>query len=190
MAGQPEMMGKREKILRSAFQVFTEKGFHVAKVSDVAELAKVGKGTVYEYFSNKEDLLRGVIEEGIHFYMNQLNLQIVSSATPWEKIKNLLKKHGEILRNDQKMSQLIFENFGVMTQEFHQFLLEQRQGFIRMIQDILQDGIDQGQIRPIPLELGARIVLGMIVAIHCEDQCLSDSSIDQMIVTLERGFLS
>lgn len=86
MSEQVELT-KREAILRSAFIIFTEKGYHAAKVSDVAELAKVGKGTVYEYFSSKEDLLRGVIEEGIKYYMKELTENIKGPTPPWEKIK-------------------------------------------------------------------------------------------------------
>ncbi|MFV9510430.1 TetR/AcrR family transcriptional regulator [Tepidibacillus sp. LV47] len=189
MADHTDSMSKREIILKSAFQVFTEKGFHSAKVSDVAELAKVGKGTVYEYFASKEDLLRGVIEAGIKYYIQKLNEQVKDSVSPWEKIRKIIKKHGEMLRSGQNFSQLMFENFGVMTKEFHQFLIEQRQGIMQIIQNILKEGIELGQIKPISLELGARMILGMMIAIHCEDQCLSDEAIDEMIATIEQGLL-
>jgi len=55
-------------------KVFSEKGFHGATVEEVAEVAGVGKGTVYLYFGSKTDLfvsvvrrklkeLRGVVKE-------------------------------------------------------------------------------------------------------------------------------
>ncbi len=47
---------KKIKILKAAMDVFAEKGFHTARMADVAEIAEIGKGTIYEYFRSKEDL--------------------------------------------------------------------------------------------------------------------------------------
>jgi len=54
---------KREAILEAAIQTFASKGFHAARISDVAELAGIGKGTVYLYFENKEDLLVSILQQ-------------------------------------------------------------------------------------------------------------------------------
>jgi len=53
---------KREAILEAAIEVFAQKGFHAARISDVAQLAGIGKGTVYLYFSSKEDLLLSILQ--------------------------------------------------------------------------------------------------------------------------------
>jgi TetR/AcrR family transcriptional regulator, fatty acid metabolism regulator protein len=51
---------KRRLILRAAITVFAEKGYHGARVSDVAKEAGVAYGLVYHYFGSKEDLLEAV----------------------------------------------------------------------------------------------------------------------------------
>ena len=48
---------KYQRILDAAVSVFAQKGFHTARVSDVAERASVADGTIYLYFRNKEELL-------------------------------------------------------------------------------------------------------------------------------------
>lgn len=53
----------RKAILDAAEQVFAERGFHVARISDVAKHARIGVGTVYNHFEQKEDLLRALLEE-------------------------------------------------------------------------------------------------------------------------------
>ena len=47
---------RREQILRAALQIFAEKGYHSARVSDVAARAGVSQGTIYWYFKSKEAL--------------------------------------------------------------------------------------------------------------------------------------
>ena len=53
----------RNAILEAAEGVFAEQGFHGARIQDVAERARVGVGTVYNHFAQKEDLLRALIDE-------------------------------------------------------------------------------------------------------------------------------
>jgi len=53
---------KRAAILEAAIQAFATKGFHASRISDVAELAGIGKGTVYLYFDSKEDLLISILQ--------------------------------------------------------------------------------------------------------------------------------
>ena len=47
---------KRQEILAAAIAVFGEKGYHAAKMADIAVAAGMGKGTLYEYFPTKEAL--------------------------------------------------------------------------------------------------------------------------------------
>ena len=53
---------KRVRLVKAASAVFAEKGYASTRVADIAERATVGKGTVYEYFSSKEELLFAVFE--------------------------------------------------------------------------------------------------------------------------------
>jgi AcrR family transcriptional regulator len=48
---------KRPRILAAAQEVFAEQGFDAARMDEVARRARVGKGTLYNYYESKEDLL-------------------------------------------------------------------------------------------------------------------------------------
>ena len=51
---------KRDKILQAALDLFTDQGFHGAPIAEIAQKAKVGSGTIYRYFANKDDLIVGL----------------------------------------------------------------------------------------------------------------------------------
>jgi TetR/AcrR family transcriptional regulator, fatty acid metabolism regulator protein len=51
---------RRRQILGAAVKVFAAKGFHAARVGDIAEEAGIAYGLVYHYFSSKEDLLETI----------------------------------------------------------------------------------------------------------------------------------
>lgn len=56
---------KRERILAAATAVFSERDFHRVQVSEVAQRAGVGKGTLYLYFPTKDALREGALQSSL-----------------------------------------------------------------------------------------------------------------------------
>lgn len=87
-------MDKRQVILDSAFQVFMKKGFHNAKMTDVAESAGIGKGTIYEYFDSKKALFEESFINNLEIGYNEIRTIFDSDSCFKEKLRNYLKfKH-------------------------------------------------------------------------------------------------
>ncbi|GAA0638361.1 TetR/AcrR family transcriptional regulator [Brevundimonas lenta] len=68
-AGEPKFRrrpGDRPaEILAAALEVFAERGFHSARLEEVAKRAGVSKGALYLYFETKADLFRAVVRDAI-----------------------------------------------------------------------------------------------------------------------------
>lgn len=60
---------RKDQILKAAQNVFSLKGFHDARIDDIAKEACVGKGTVYQYFSSKQE----VFDEAFIMSINQIH---------------------------------------------------------------------------------------------------------------------
>ena len=67
---------KRRVIVQTAIKLFSEQPFHKVRLDDVAEAAGVGKGTVYIYFKNKEELYYSLVYEGFAEMVDRLKSQI------------------------------------------------------------------------------------------------------------------
>lgn len=57
--------GKRQRILEAAQAVFGEVGFEAARMEEIARRSEVSKGTLYNFFDSKEDLLICAVEEAL-----------------------------------------------------------------------------------------------------------------------------
>ena len=57
-----QYLNKREKILDAMQQLMTTADTRSITVSEIAQKAGIGKGSVYYYFPSKNDILDGVIE--------------------------------------------------------------------------------------------------------------------------------
>jgi AcrR family transcriptional regulator len=54
---------RRAQILDVAKNVFSRRGFHVANVADICKAARIGRGTLYQYFENKRAVMLALMEE-------------------------------------------------------------------------------------------------------------------------------
>jgi AcrR family transcriptional regulator len=54
-----------QELLAAALDLFVERGFASTRLEDVARRAGVSKGTLYLYFTNKEELFKAVVRENI-----------------------------------------------------------------------------------------------------------------------------
>jgi AcrR family transcriptional regulator len=81
-------------IRAAALDVFAAKGFSAARLDDVAAAAGVAKGTIYLYFSSKEDLLEAIVRSSIGALLdNYEQAAAVSNATA----SQLLRMVGQAL---------------------------------------------------------------------------------------------
>jgi AcrR family transcriptional regulator len=54
---------RRAQILDVAKRVFVRRGYHVANVADICKEARIGRGTLYQYFDNKRAVMLALMEE-------------------------------------------------------------------------------------------------------------------------------
>jgi AcrR family transcriptional regulator len=76
---------KRKLIVQTAIRLFSEQPFHRVRLDDVAEAAGVGKGTVYIYFKNKEELYYSLVYEGLAELVERCRNRIAEHPTNYRE---------------------------------------------------------------------------------------------------------
>ena len=74
----------RAALLRSARAVFTDAGFHDARITDIVEGANTAHGTFYTYFDSKEDIFLAVLREVLQSYV--VDAPPAASSVPIDRI--------------------------------------------------------------------------------------------------------
>ncbi|MEE9431822.1 MAG: TetR/AcrR family transcriptional regulator [Melioribacteraceae bacterium] len=85
-----ERLLKRFEILDVAANLFATKGFDGTKLEDIAEASEFGKGTLYNYFENKEDIYVEIINRITDDYLSELKKISTKSKTLCEFISQLI----------------------------------------------------------------------------------------------------
>ncbi|MGQ9842247.1 MAG: TetR/AcrR family transcriptional regulator [Spirochaetota bacterium] len=84
---------KQQQILNTAETMFNRFGIKKTAVDDIARDAKVAKATIYNYFGNKEGLLKALIAQKIQQFEARLLKSTESTINPVEAIRSLIQEH-------------------------------------------------------------------------------------------------
>lgn len=96
---------KRREILDAAELVFTTRGFTAARMDDIADTAGVAKGTLYLYFSSKQELFVSLLEERTQEYVNTLGGWLENAQSLSEFIHISVKLRGQLFVKNQRLAE-------------------------------------------------------------------------------------
>lgn len=80
----------RKQILDSAFELFANEGFSKTSIAAVAKVAGVSKGLIYHYFSSKEDILNGIIDNLVALGEGMMGFP--EEFTPKDKLRFIIEQ--------------------------------------------------------------------------------------------------
>jgi AcrR family transcriptional regulator len=89
----PRRVDKKKKaaeIGSAAIRVFREMGYHRARMADIAGAAGVGKGTLYEYFRNKQDILEFEFEQYFAAFFSGAMKAMSQASSPGARLVALV----------------------------------------------------------------------------------------------------
>ena len=139
---QKRSIEKKEKIIKAGFELICEKGYYNTNTAEIAKVAGVSTGIVYQYFKDKHDIL----VEGIKRYASDIFYPMLNVTSNIKIDKNNLDT---ILRNmintfieNHKLSQVAHEEIMAMThsdKEIAEFFQQNEMTMTKNISRILVD---------------------------------------------------
>jgi AcrR family transcriptional regulator len=152
---------KKEKIINTTLRLITTRGFHDTPMSLIAKEAEVAAGTIYHYFNSKEALIN--------------ELYSTLKARMGEALQKNDQRHGRVKDRFFQFWKNLYQHFITHPEEFK--FLEQYANSPLVDQDIredntrhyepiltfMQEGMEAGVLRQMPVLLMANLVYGHIV---------------------------
>ena len=88
MPTQERSIEKRNRIIKTGFDLFCEKGYHNISTNEIAKKAGVSVGIIYQYFENKHDIL----VESMNYYSDSIMYPTLDSFGNVDFSTNNLKE--------------------------------------------------------------------------------------------------
>ncbi len=86
-----EEQARLSAILEAAESVFSQKGFHEARMDDIAEQAELAKGTLYYYFKSKDEIFVHLLERESGKVYEEIKARLTEEASFLEILDTVLK---------------------------------------------------------------------------------------------------
>lgn len=172
------------ELLEAALNLFVEKGFASTRVEEVAKRAGVSKGTLFLYFSSKEELFKAVVRENISGRFVEWNAEFEDfSGSSAEMLRYCMTSWWERIGSTKasgitKLMMSEAKNFPELADFYQREVIKPGH---ELIQRVLQRGIDQGEFRPMDLKYGVYIVLAPMLFLamwkHSLGSCTAGSAL-------------
>lgn len=156
---------KEKQIIRAAEELFNSRRFHEVTMEDVCQAAGVGKGTIYRYFSDKEDLFIKVAEAGSD-ELCELVQRKIAEPIPFEaRLLGILTEMHEARRRRGLVRLLMRTDnarAGRLKGALHAHFKQRRAALIDALTQMFQEAVKEGKLRAdVPPDLLAGGLLGL-----------------------------
>lgn len=141
---------KRRDIALACSNLLLEKGIKNLTISEVAKTAGIGKGSVYDYFKNKEDIVFEIIRSHIEEYHKEFQAQYNENTNTREKVFLLfdffLSNDSHFQEHHKVYKEYLSITLGTKNDTMCEFNLECTGFLSSMLKLVIEDGIRKNEI--------------------------------------------
>lgn len=156
---------RKQLIIEAATKSFSLFGYKATTMDQVAKIANVGKGTIYTFFKNKEELFDEIISSLISEMKQAADETIDPSLSFHENAHRGLYKLLEFRRKHQLTIKLFQENKEMGTPAVMEVMEKLEEAIITDLKEKISVTIEKGEIKPCDPELTAFVMLKLYVAL-------------------------
>lgn len=161
MPGRQKSDAKKEAILRAASEEFAERDFHEVLMEDVAARAGVGKGTLYRYFPNKDDLFAASVAHSLEDSNGELADFLTGPGSIEQILTGALTRMLVYFRGRGNLLTLIQRHENRLPAETRARWEERRLNVRDKIRALLDHELASGRLSFADTDLAAQMLLGM-----------------------------
>jgi AcrR family transcriptional regulator len=150
---------RRHEIFHQVVNVFLKKGFQETSMREIAEAARLGKSTLYDYFKTKDEIL-------VYFFEDQLNdltaaaQQIaVQNKSADQRLREVTQMHMEFLQANKSLFLKMSMEAQRLKPQSQKKIQEKRHAYQDLLRALIDEGIREGAFRKVDSLLAARILV-------------------------------
>jgi len=159
---------KKMEILHAAMKVFAQKGVVKTKMIDIATEARIGKGTIYEYYRSKEE----IFITSFHYFFQSMESSfkdvLEQGTNPVRQLRLIAEISLQtVLHGNADYADIMMDFWAEGVRNKDQRFLNKVNlkgvyaDFRKMIAEIIQNGIDQGIFREVDVQTAASVFIGL-----------------------------
>lgn len=160
---QDKRKARQDDVYAAAAKLFAEKGYHATRIQDIADELGMLKGSLYYYFSSKEDLLVNIASGRIEESIAAMKGILSTKYSPTEKLTLAIDEH---LRLHQEHADIYMiymqENLHEINADAAEQVSRLTRAYQKLWEGLLCEGIECGEFQAdLDTEIAVKGVLSM-----------------------------
>ncbi|HXG22602.1 MAG TPA: TetR/AcrR family transcriptional regulator [Methylomirabilota bacterium] len=147
----------KQELLAAARKVLAEKGYHNAKIIDIAAAADIGVGTFYLYYPTKDALFLELVEETARALKEDIDAARSTVEGAVEKLREANRAFFQFAQKNRDLLKIIFGHGNT----FNALLRQVYAMFVADATDRVTEGVNRKEFRPLPPPVVANALVGM-----------------------------
>ncbi|MFJ9384578.1 TetR/AcrR family transcriptional regulator [Peribacillus sp. NPDC101481] len=156
---------RKKLILEAATKSFSLFGYKATTMDQVAKIANVGKGTIYTFYKNKEELFKEIVQRLIEEMKYEAEQSLDDQLSFFENLHRAVYRILEFRQEHQLSLKLLQEEREIGTPAVQEMVNEMEEAIVSYIKEKLKIAIDKGYIQPCDPEITAFLMLKMYLAL-------------------------
>lgn len=179
-----ETDSKKIRIIKAATEIFSTRPYHQVKMEEIAESAGLGKGTLYCYFSGKEELFTQMIQESASIYFREALAAVNGKKTVREKLNSLFHYHLYFIKKYAAAARILVGERRLPRPGIEAAKERHRQ-MECFISELIQEGVESGEFRQVDISVVTQVILGTFSALWVS-VLFGESSFDETEDTVDK----
>ncbi|MDR1705765.1 MAG: TetR/AcrR family transcriptional regulator [Clostridiales bacterium] len=184
---------RREEIVAIALRLIDENGFQKTSMREIAEMANMGKSSLYDFFKTKDEIIVYAVEQEIISAAQEIQ-KIASdgSSSPEQRLRKIMFRHHEHTRQNQNSLMWLNAEITHLNEEYQKRLHTVRHAYQDIVQSVIEDGITSGIFRKTDTVLTARLLINSTLSIIFTSRPSSDleTMLEETIRIFLRGIMA
>src|SRR5258708_10366790 len=158
-------LGTRKEILEAALTAFARDGFDGASLPKIAEIAKVAHPLIHYYFGSKDNLWRETVEYAFGGLIGEAKAVEASSRSlsPLQRLRVMIQAFAQFAARYPNHLCLIMAEMRSDSERLAWLRENYLNAFVKRLTRVLKDAQEQNEIKKVPLDHLAVILIGSIV---------------------------
>jgi AcrR family transcriptional regulator len=155
---------QKAKMLEAARRLFWEKGYNAASMREIAISYGCRPANIYNFFSDKEEILFEVLREEMEQIINPIkHLEENDGTSPMEQLKFIIESHLKVTLSYRRSAKLLFDvALDSLSPDKRKKIIDLRDTYDRIIRKVIRRGIDTGYLPEVDVRLAGFMIASMI----------------------------
>ncbi|MEY8019370.1 TetR/AcrR family transcriptional regulator [Muriicola sp. SD30] len=157
---------KKVRFLGVVLELIHKKGFMATTMRDIAQELNFEVANVYNYIDSKQALLEEYLFDIQDEFHSAIDPIMGSSLTATEKLSLVISSYIQITTKRPYEQALLVNEWRNLKEPKLQEFVKRRKVYENKLQGIIADGVEQGEFRPLDIEIATQTILASLRWLH------------------------